>query len=130
MNRKDDFIACNRLNDGLPDCYANGAQRTEITNVIIFSGPMEHFNSLKFCLKQNLYRRSFMTSRLLDPVKLKLLTIWDCLLGRAQPVIPPNLYVNEHNSLGSPGKGLPVRTHQLNLLSKNKCASWYANPDL
>ena len=28
------------------------------------------------------------------------------LLGRAQPVIPPNLYsnVNEHNSLGSPGK--------------------------
>ena len=25
------------------------------------------------------------------------------LLGRAQPVIPPNLYVNEHNSLGSPG---------------------------
>ena len=30
----------------------------------------------------------------------------DGLLGRAQPVIPPNLYsadVNEHNSLGSPG---------------------------
>ena len=30
------------------------------------------------------------------------------LLGRAQPVIPPNLYslfyVNEHNSLGSSGK--------------------------
>ena len=27
------------------------------------------------------------------------------LLGRAQPVIPPNLYsVIEHNSLGSPGK--------------------------
>ena len=29
------------------------------------------------------------------------------LLGRAHPVIPPNLYslyVNEHNSLGSPGK--------------------------
>ena len=26
------------------------------------------------------------------------------LLGRTQPVIPPNLYVNEHNSLGSPGK--------------------------
>ena len=26
------------------------------------------------------------------------------LLGRAQPVIPPNLYVNEHNSLGFPGK--------------------------
>ena len=26
------------------------------------------------------------------------------LLGRAQPVIPPNLYVNEHKSLGSPGK--------------------------
>ena len=25
------------------------------------------------------------------------------LLGRAQPVIPPNLYYNEHNSLGSPG---------------------------
>ena len=25
------------------------------------------------------------------------------LLGRAQPVIPPNLYVNEYNSLGSPG---------------------------
>ena len=25
------------------------------------------------------------------------------ILGRAQPVIPPNLYVNEHNSLGSPG---------------------------
>ena len=26
------------------------------------------------------------------------------LLGRAQPVIPPNLYVNEHNSLGSSSK--------------------------
>ena len=25
------------------------------------------------------------------------------LLGRTQPVIPPNLYVNEHNSLGSSG---------------------------
>ena len=26
------------------------------------------------------------------------------LLGGARPVIPPNLYVNEHNSLESPGK--------------------------
>ena len=32
------------------------------------------------------------------------------LLGRAQPVIPPNLYnVNEHNSLGSPGKLLQAQ---------------------
>ena len=31
------------------------------------------------------------------------------LLGRAQPVIPPNLYsVNEHNSLGSPGNETSV----------------------
>ena len=28
---------------------------------------------------------------------------FEVLLGRAQPVIPPNLYVNKHNSLGSPG---------------------------
>ena len=30
--------------------------------------------------------------------------MYHVLLGRAQPVIPPNLYVNEHNSLGSSGK--------------------------
>ena len=28
------------------------------------------------------------------------------LLGVAQPVNPPNLYVYKHNSLGSPGKYL------------------------
>ena len=34
------------------------------------------------------------------------------LLVRVQPVIPPNLYVYEHNSMGSPGKAalLPVIT--------------------
>ena len=31
-----------------------------------------------------------------------------CLLGRAQPVIPPNLYIYEHNSLGSSGYALPI----------------------
>ena len=38
-----DCIACNRLNDGWPDCYSNGAQQTEITNEIILEGL---FNSL------------------------------------------------------------------------------------
>ena len=42
-----------------------------------------------------------------NPIKINLIfKIADYfLLGRAQPVIPPNLYsINEHNSLGSSGK--------------------------
>ena len=36
--------------------------------------------------------------------RLKIVCSQRELLGRAQPVIPPNLNVYEHNSLGSPGK--------------------------
>ena len=32
---------------------------------------------------------------------------FNSLLGGAKPVIPPTLYVNDHNSLGSPGNSIP-----------------------